>query len=366
MSSKFAICGVPIRLDSYKTCSFGCEYCFANCRTVMGFEKEVQIGNIQWLERYLKKIYEDENVNYRNFLDVLMYQRYTWHGGGMSDPFQPIEQKYHITRQIIDLANKYDVNILFSTKSDTVYDCNIKPELHSFQLSVSNTNNRKDIEPNVPNIEKRYKFYRDLKDNGFRVGIRIQPFIPRVTNLEILDMFHDADHFTIEGLKFVPQNEEQKRKLSKITGIWQGDMVQMGLLNIKPEKRLRLYKPFIEKLEKMGASYSLADNDLHHLGNNYCCCGDKLTHSTSINNTFLCHWYGKDYAKEQVDEELFNTNLRDCRCDYLFSSNRQEEGAETVQDFFDRRFYRKSSPFSPQFLFDENEPIYDQLSLFGM
>ena len=332
----------------------------------MGFEKEVQIGNIQWLERYLKKIYEDENVNYRNFLDVLMYQRYTWHGGGMSDPFQPIEQKYHITRQIIDLANKYDVNILFSTKSDTVYDCNIKPELHSFQLSVSNTNNRKDIEPNVPNIEKRYKFYRDLKDNGFRVGIRIQPFIPRVTNLEILDMFHDADHFTIEGLKFVPQNEEQKRKLSKITGIWQGDMVQMGLLNIKPEKRLRLYKPFIEKLEKMGASYSLADNDLHHLGNNYCCCGDKLTHSTSINNTFLCHWYGKDYAKEQVDEELFNTNLRDCRCDYLFSSNRQEEGAETVQDFFDRRFYRKSSPFSPQFLFDENEPIYDQLSLFGM
>lgn len=30
VSSKFAICGLPIRVDSYKTCSFGCKYCFAD------------------------------------------------------------------------------------------------------------------------------------------------------------------------------------------------------------------------------------------------------------------------------------------------------------------------------------------------
>ena len=35
VSSKFAICGLPIRIDSYKTCSFGCKYCFAENRKIM-------------------------------------------------------------------------------------------------------------------------------------------------------------------------------------------------------------------------------------------------------------------------------------------------------------------------------------------
>jgi DNA repair photolyase len=330
----------------------------------MGFEKELQIGDVESVEKVLHRIFVEKKVNNTNFLDVLLSQRYTWHCGGMSDPFQPIEQKYHITKQLVDLSNKYGITILFSTKSDTIYDCAVNPRLHSFQLSVSNTENRKDIEPNVPDIENRYKFYRSLKDKGFKVGIRIQPFIPKVTNIEILDMFHDADHFTIEGIKLVPQNEEQKKKICDITGVWQGNMTQMGLLNLLPEKRLNLYKPFIEKLEDMKASYSIADNDLHHLGNNYCCCGDRLAYSTSINTTYMCHYYGKEYAKEQIDEELFNSNLRDCKCNHLFSSNRQEDGAVSVQDFFDRRFYRETSPFSPLFLYDDDQPIFEQISLF--
>lgn len=39
VSSKFAICGIPLRVDTYKTCSFGCKYCFSNNRKVMEFEK---------------------------------------------------------------------------------------------------------------------------------------------------------------------------------------------------------------------------------------------------------------------------------------------------------------------------------------
>lgn len=41
VSSKFAICGVPIRLDSYKTCSFGCKYCFAENRKIMEYKKRI-------------------------------------------------------------------------------------------------------------------------------------------------------------------------------------------------------------------------------------------------------------------------------------------------------------------------------------
>jgi|GEM_PF-3932228 len=244
-------------------------------------------------------------------------------------------------------------SILFSTKSDTVYECNIRPDLHSFQLSVTNTYNRKDLEPNVPSIEDRVKFFKQLKKDGFKVGIRIQPFIPYVTTTEIIDMFHDADHFTLEGLKIVPQNDEHKQLMLDITGLKKEDFTQMGLLNLRPEKRIEMYKPFIERFESDGLSYSIADNDMHHLGNNYCCCGDALIHRhTTFNNTTMCHIYGKDYCKEQVDEQIFNSGVRDCKCNQLFTSNRQE-GCVSVQDFFDKRFYRKSSPFSPLFLIGE-------------
>ena len=39
VSSKFAICGLPLRVDTYKTCSFNCKYCFSNNRKIMEFEK---------------------------------------------------------------------------------------------------------------------------------------------------------------------------------------------------------------------------------------------------------------------------------------------------------------------------------------
>ena len=41
VSSKFAICGIPLRVDTYKSCSFGCKYCFANHRKIMEFEKNL-------------------------------------------------------------------------------------------------------------------------------------------------------------------------------------------------------------------------------------------------------------------------------------------------------------------------------------
>ena len=351
VSSKFAICGLPIRIDTYKNCGFGCKYCFSNNRVICEYGNELQVANLKQIERKLDKIFNKEKVDYTNFLETLIAEKITWHCGGMSDPFQPVEKKYHITKQMIDICNRYDISILFSTKSDSVYDADIRPDLHTFQLSITNIDNRKDIEPNVPDIENRLKFYKELKQSGFRVGIRIQPFIPNVTTLEIVKMFADADNFTLEGLKIVPQNKEHKEFLLNTFGLSKEQFTQMGLLNLKPEIRLEMYKPFIEYFEKNNISYSIADNDMHHIGTNNCCCGDNLiTKSTTFNNTAMIKKYGIDYAKEQIDEEIFKSNCRDCKCNQLFTSNRQE-GCVSVQDFFDKRFYRKSSPFSPHFLY---------------
>lgn len=349
VSSKFAICGLPIRVDSYKTCSFGCKYCFAENREIMKFSKRIQVGNVKALETKLDKIFNKQEFDKTNLLDNFISQRITWHWGGMSDPFQPCEKMLGITKQLVDVTNKYGIHVLFSTKSNTTYDVDIRPELHSFQLSVSNVNDLKNIESNVPSIESRYKFYRDLKDRGFKVGIRIQPFIPNVSTLEIVKMFKDADQFILEGIKIVPQNKDAKEFILNELGLNKEDFTQMGLLNLKPSIRLELYKPFVDYFEEHNIPYSIADNDLHFLGTNKCCCGDKLINkSTDFNTTAMLHNYGLDYSKEQVDEEIKKCGIGDCKAKHLFTSNRTE-GCTTVQDFYDKRFDRKSSPFSPKF-----------------
>ena len=350
VSSKFAICGLPVRVDTYKNCSFGCTYCFSNNRKICEFDKDLQVANIGSVEKRLDRIFVKNKIKSDNFLDNLIADRITWHCGGMSDPFQPVEGKLGITKALVDVCNKYNISILFSTKTDTVYYTNIRPDLHTFQLSVSNVNNRKDIEPNVPDIEKRLELYKALKKEGFKVGIRIQPFIPNISTLDIVKMFKDADNFTLEGLKLVPQNAEHKKEVLQTVGLEAYNFKQMGLLNLKPEIRKDMYKPFVEFFEKNNIPYSLADNDLHHKGTNSCCCGDALVHkSTTFNNTAMCMKYTADYTKEQLDKELSLCNMANCKCNNLFTSNRQE-GCVTVQDFFDKRFDRKSSPFSPLFL----------------
>ncbi len=349
VSSKFAICGLPLRVDTYKTCSFGCKYCFSNNRVIMEFEKNLQIGNIGLVEKKLNKVLNKNNINKESFLEVLIDEGITWHCGGMSDPFQPIENKLHITQQLLDVTNNYNISILFSTKSDTVYDCDIRPDLHSFQLSITNLEDRRDIEPNIPSIKERINFYKVLKKDGFKVGIRVQPFIPNVTTSDIVEVFNDADYFTIEGLKLVPQNKEHKQYLLELLKLNADDFTQMGLLNLKPEIRMRLYKDFIDLLTKYKIPFSIADNDLHYISSGKCCCGDPLIKkSTNFNNTALLYKFGMNYNINDVYDCL--GNCANCKANYLFTSNRQE-GCTTVKDFFEKRFDRKSSPFSPKFLY---------------
>lgn len=349
VSSKFAICGLPLRVDTYRTCSFGCKYCFANYR-ISRKADDFQIADIDYVDMKLKKILVDGIVNPETFSDVLIANDYTWHLGGMSDPFQPAEKKFNVTRDLIEVSKKYNRHILISTKADTLYDCKPIPELHTFHLSVTNCNDNKDYEPNISSFENRLKFYKDLKNNEFKVGIRVQPFIPNVTTDEIIEYFKDADNFTIEGIKLVTNNTEQKEMICEMLGMsTKEDFVSLGLMNLKPEYRLKLYKPFIEKLEHYHIPYSIADNDLHYIGTNrYCCCGDRLVDKPLMfNNTAMLKKYGKNYTLNDINDNLGCFEC--CKCWRLFNSCRREEGLRTVKEYYKSRFNRESSPFSPKF-----------------
>lgn len=347
VSSKFAICGLPLRVDSYKRCSFGCVYCFANNRKIMEFGRDLQVGDLAQLRRYLSRVMSLGGRD-GNLMDALVLDHITWHCGGMSDPLQPCENRYHITRGLVELSKEYGIHILFSTKSDDLCGIDFDPALHTFQFSVTNVDDRTDIEPNVAPIKSRIKTYRHLKERGFRVGIRLQPFIPGVSDERVVEAFSDADYFTIEGLKLVPQNKESVKRTLAITTAEKSDFTQMGLLNLKPEIRKELYAPIVEALKRHGIPYSIADNDMHQVSSGSCCCGDPLiSKSSGFDNTAMCRKHGTGYTLDDVRQSA--DRAWDCKCNQLFTSNRQE-GCKTVGDFYEKRFYRKSSPFSPKFL----------------
>ena len=108
VSSKIGICGLPIRCDTYSKCSFGCKYCFSQKR-VLENPIEFKVGNINKLKKTLERIFDKGEIRENNFLDKLIFERITWHCGGLCDPFMPCEEKYHITHDMIDICNKYGI-----------------------------------------------------------------------------------------------------------------------------------------------------------------------------------------------------------------------------------------------------------------
>lgn len=347
VSSKIGACGLPLRVDSYKTCSFGCMYCFSNNRVIRKInDEDLQVANVNQLKNKMDKVFNKNEYSEENLIDIMLRDNITWHYGGMSDPFQPCEKDLGITKQIVDIANEYNRSILFSTKSNTYYDAKVNPDLHAFQLSVTNLLEDNYIEPNLANIKERIKFFQQLKNEGFKVGIRIQPFIPGITTDEIIDVFKDADYFTIEGLKLVPQNKELNEYLLNLFNIPRENFTQKGLLNLKPEIREELYRDMILKLQKYNIPFSISDNDMRKYTCGKCCCGDCLIKkSTNFDVTNMLYTNG-EYDKFDVLNAL--NEYKYGKVKGLFTSNRQKD-VYTVEDLIYKNFDKKTNPISPKF-----------------
>lgn len=353
ITGKFSTCGIPIIFDTYQYCDYNCLYCYNHQRVILGkksFEKEC---NLNFLKNTFHKVYDTKEINEKNLLHKLLEKRITLHGGVQGECFQPKEEKKGMTKKAIEICNEYEQKIMFTTKTDRLYDVPVNPELHSFSLSVSNLENHK-IEPNVPRIENRIEFYNQLKNEGYKVSIGIEPFIPTITDWKkIIDTFIDAEHFHIEAIRLTPQNPENNEIVLDAINMEKSDFKNLGVLNLKQEFRYELYMEMIDYFNERGLSYSFSDSDMHHLSNNYCCCGDSMIDNfTSFNNTSLIQKYGLNYSIEDVMEEL--GELKDCNAYSYFASNRVY-GLKTVEDFWRDRFHSPRHPMSPKFNYVGND-----------
>lgn len=130
--------------------------------------------------------------------------------GAMSDPYNPFEGKYCITRGALELINAHGFGVSIATKSSLITrDIDIlkkikshSPVLAKITITTCDDELCKKIEPNVGEASKRFEAIKKLSDNGIFAGILLMPVLPFLEDNEenILGIIKGAYE---SGAKFI-------------------------------------------------------------------------------------------------------------------------------------------------------------------
>jgi len=112
---------------------------------------------------------------------------------GVCDPYQPLEEKYKLTRKCLEILVEHNWPVVIQTRSSLVLrDMDILMKGKSLEAGLSITtaddNIRKLFEPNAPSIEERINTLDELHKVGIRTYAMIAPMLPKAEELaEMLD-----------------------------------------------------------------------------------------------------------------------------------------------------------------------------------
>lgn len=165
--------GNNYNMNIYKGCSHGCIYCDSRseCYHVENFDK------VRAKENALTLIHRD--LKSKRKTGVIGT-------GAMSDPYNPIEKEYELTRGALKLINSFGFGISIATKSNLVtrdIDILNKIRQHSptlIKLTITTCDDVlcKKIEPNVAVSSQRFSALKQLAENNIFAGILLMPVLP--------------------------------------------------------------------------------------------------------------------------------------------------------------------------------------------
>ena len=169
-------------INPYKGCQHGCSYCYAR------FMKRFTGHREPWGQ------FVDVKVNASDLLRVEVHKKKpaTVWISGVCDPYQPIEEKYKLTRKCLKILAHNNWPVIVQTRSPLVLrDIDILKEGRNFEVGLSVTTAddsiRKLFEPNAPSIKDRITALDMLHRSGIRTYVMIAPMLPGAEDLaEIL------------------------------------------------------------------------------------------------------------------------------------------------------------------------------------
>ena len=181
-------------INAYRGCEHGCIYCFA--RPTHAYH-DLSPG-LDFETRLFVK--PDAAALLRTELMKPGYVPRPIAMGTNTDPYQPIEGEWRITRQLLQVLLSCDHPVSITTKSDRVVrDIDLLAPmaakgLASVAVSITSLDPRiaRTVEPRAPHPEKRLAAVRRLADAGIPVFVSIAPVIPAITDHEMEHLLERA------------------------------------------------------------------------------------------------------------------------------------------------------------------------------
>jgi DNA repair photolyase len=178
--------GVPFEwtINPYRGCEFACKYCYARythefmeMRDGVDFELKIYVKQhtAELLRQELRRVKQDESIAI----------------GAATDPYQPAERRYEVTRGILEeFARHRGFHLGIITKSNLILrDIGVLQAVaRQNRLSVNVTITTLDVElarilePRAPRPDLRLETIRKLSEAGLRVGMSGSPVLPGITD----------------------------------------------------------------------------------------------------------------------------------------------------------------------------------------
>jgi DNA repair photolyase len=174
-------------INPYRGCEHGCIYCFARpTHSYMGLSAGLDFESKLFVKPNAADLLERELAEPR-------YQVKPIALGTNTDPYQPIERRYTVMREILEVLEKTRHPVTIVTKSALVArDADIlgrmaKDGLVRVALSVTTLDAKlaRTMEPRAATPPLRLRAMRALADAGVPVGVMVAPVIPALNDGEI-------------------------------------------------------------------------------------------------------------------------------------------------------------------------------------
>lgn len=174
-------------INAYRGCEHGCVYCYA--RPTHAFH-DLSPG-LDFETRLFAK--PDAAKLLRAELAKPGYRPAPLAIGTNTDPYQPIERDWRITREVIEVLAKVRHPLLITTKSDRILrDIDLlaamaRDQLVHVAISVTTLDAKiaRTLEPRAASPAKRLAAIKALNDAGVPTQVNISPVIPAITDHEI-------------------------------------------------------------------------------------------------------------------------------------------------------------------------------------
>lgn len=239
-------------VNPYIGCQHGCIYCYAE------FMKRFTNHHEKWGTFLDVKINAPELVKTKG-----KYRGKSILFSSVTDPYQPLEAKYKLTRQILEKLVPEQPIIEILTKSSLVpRDIDILKKFKhvTIGISISTLNEKysRELEPLASSPKLRLKALKKCKEAGLETYVFLSPIFPYITEIEKIMAKSEpySDCFLFENLNLRPTNRKKiygflkknkpglipkYREIYKSTDYWDELEKEIRKMCKKHKKEVRIY-----------------------------------------------------------------------------------------------------------------------------